>query len=110
MQYKYPIFVLEMSRIYFLIKSGGLNHCKDREENRTWCNIISKTNMLKPEIKKSPEDCCGVFDMFKRLVRRSEKSLLILFESCLDFAFSLLHVGYCRCPTAYRLVERFPKV
>ena len=45
------IFVLENSRIF---NQGGLNHCKDREENRTWCNII-----FKPEIKKSFENCFG---------------------------------------------------
>ena len=113
MQYKYPILVLEKN--FLINKTGGLNHCKDREENRTWCNINLKTNMLKPEFKKSLEESFWLLDMFKRLVfcfefLCSEKSLLILLENCFVVAFSLFHVGYCRRPTAYRLAERFPKV
>ena len=94
MQFKYLILALEKN--FLINETGGLSHCKDMEENRTWCNIIFKTNMLKPEIKKSLEDCFGLFDMFERLVLRFEKSLFIIFESCFVIAFSLLHVGHCR--------------
>ena len=42
MQYKYRIYSFLRIVVFSINKTGGLNHCKDREENRTWCNVIFK--------------------------------------------------------------------